>query len=92
MTMPVSIGKSSSSSVLYCIYLLSHIIFYYCYRLDYDVRSALRKLQFAGNPNPTTYLTMFRGLPQNYRKSTLGEVSNETDHRLPGRYYDDDVH
>ena len=50
--------------------------------LEYNVRSSLRKLQFAFLPNPETRLQMFTGLPSNYRLSVLAGVAKESAHIL----------
>lgn len=43
-------------------------------KLELTVRTALRKIQYSGLPNPYEYLTMYVGLPSNYRLSILSEL------------------
>ncbi|RYH09009.1 hypothetical protein EON65_40435, partial [archaeon] len=46
----------------------------YMSSLPYNTRSALRKLQYTGLPDPEEFLTTFVGLPFNYRISVLGDL------------------
>ena len=48
-----------------------------------EIRNAYIKLQYGrGLPDPNKYLAMFVGLPSNYRKSILADVSKQEDHVL----------
>jgi Ca2+-binding EF-hand superfamily protein len=46
------------------------------------LRSAIRKIQFSTLPDPRKYITMFSGLPVNYRKSVLGAVEADESTRI----------
>jgi hypothetical protein len=45
--------------------------------LPYNVRSGLRKIQYSALPDPEEMLTMFIGLPNNFRVSALTDIVNE---------------
>jgi Ca2+-binding EF-hand superfamily protein len=45
--------------------------------LSYNLRSALRKIQYSALPDPEELLTMFIGLPNNFRVSALSDIEHE---------------
>jgi len=50
-------------------------------QLPIELRTALRKLQYSGLPDPEEYLTMFIGLPFNYRMSVLSDLEKNFEDR-----------
>jgi len=62
-------------------------------RLSVPLRYALRKLQYSVLPDPEKHLSMFAGLPANYRLSVLADIEKDPSHSLgrivcPSKYLD----